>query len=347
MMVKILKALVLSAAFAAAAVSCAKYESEDNLTSQKRIREAWMRTNLGKVIDADENGIYILDKTAGSGTAIGDTAFCFVDYTVRDLDGNYKSYTTEEMARKMGKYSKANHYGPEIFQMGKFKLYTPVEKLVKGLREGGHVRFLLPPDATTYDYPKDLKKYYKSSGNDGTKPDLSENLIYDMTVVKVVDDMEKYQIALLEQYADKYYAGVDSIEKGFYMVKLRENHSETDAISPSSSVDVRYVGKLLDGFCFDTNIADSAKVYGLYKLSNSYDALSVTYQEKGYTIDDSGKKTYVTGVINGFAMALGRMKYDEEAIAFFWSNLAYGSKSTDSYPAYAPMCFYIRTPKKQ
>ena len=344
---KIFKALMLAAAFATVAVSCAKYESEDNLTSQKRIREAWMRVNLGEVIDADENGLYVLEKNVGKGKAIGDTAFCFVNYTVKDLDGNYKTYTTEELARKMGTYSNAKYYSPTVFQMGKFKLYTPVENLVKGLREGGHVSFLLPPDATTYDYPKDLKKYYKSSGNDGTKPDLSENYLYDMTVVKVVDDMEKYQIDLLEQYANKYYGGVDSIEKGFYMVKIKENPTEKDSITTSSSIDVRYIGKLLDGFCFDTNIADSAKVYGLYKLSNSYDALSVTYQQNGYSTSSTGERTYVSGVINGFAMAVGRMKYDEEAIAFFWSNLAYGSQSSDNYPAYAPMCFYIKTPAKE
>lgn len=344
---KIFKALLAFIAVSAVVFSCAKYETEDNLTSQKRIREAWMRVNLGEELQADENGIYILDKNIGSGAKIGDTAFCMVDYCTRDLDGNYTQYTTEQIARMMGTYSNTKYYSPEIFQMGKYKLFTPVENLLKSLNEGGSVSFLLPPEATTYDYPKELRKYYKSYGNDGTKPANTENYLYDMKVVKVIDDIYQYQIDCLEDFAARKYAGVDSIEKGFYMVKLKESTADADTITASTSVNVRYIGKLLDGFCFDTNIQDSAKVYGLYKLSNSYDALSVTWQKDGYTTGDDGTRSYSSGVINGFAMAVGRMKYGEEAIAFFWSPLAYGTQSSDSYPAYAPMCFYIKIEPKE
>ena len=340
------RCLCAAAAIALLPVACAKYVTEDNLTAQKRIREAWMRVNLGEVLSADENGLYILDRTNGSGS-VGDTAFVMLDYVVRDLDGNYTNYTTEEAARIMGSYSDAKYYSPEIVQMGKYKLYTPVEKLVKSLGKGGSVKFLLPPEATVYDYPKDLRKYYKNYGNDGTKPALTENSLYEMTVVDVIDDIHQYQIDRLEEYADKNYAGVDSIVKGFYMVKLTENPVETDSIPSGTSVNVNYIGKLLDGYCFDTNIADSAKVYGLYNISKTYSPLSVTYQPNGYTIGENGAKSYASGVVNGFAMTVGRMRYGERAIAFFWSNLAYGSSSSSNYPAYAPMCFYIEIPPKE
>ena len=344
---KSLKAIIAAAALAAMAASCAKYVTEDNITAQKRIREAWMRVNLGQVLEADENGLYIIESTPGDGQAVGDTAFCLLDYVARDLDGNYTTYTTEEVARKMGTYSSTNYYSPEIVQMGQFKLYTPVENLVKSLGKGGSAKFLLPPEATTYDYPKDLRKYYKTYGNDGTEPALSENFIYEMKVVDVIDDIFQYQIDRLEDFSARNYAGVDSICKGFYMVKIKENTAEADTIASGATVKVNYIGKLLDGFCFDTNIADSAKVYGLYDVSKTYSQLSVTYEPDGYTSDDDGNKSYVTGVINGFAMTVGRMKYDETAIAFFWSNLAYGTSSSDTYPAYSPMFFYIDIPPKE
>ena len=343
---KILRPILAVAAFGTLALSCAKYVTEDNLTAQKRIREAWMRVNLGREIEADANGLYIIESKAGSGQAIGDTAFCLLDYSTRDLDGNYTNYTTEEIARRMGTYTGGKYYSPEVVQMGKFKLYTPVEKMLKSLGKGGSVKFLLPPEATVYDYPKDLKKYYKSYGNDGTEPALTENFIYDMKIVDVIDDINQYQIDRLEEFSAKHYSGVDSIEKGFYMVKLSENPVKADTIAKGASVKVNYIGKLLDGYCFDTNIADSAKVYGLFDMGKTYSQLSVTYQPNGYTIDDSGARSYVSGVINGFAMTVGRMKYGERAVAFFWSNLAYGSKSADNYPAYAPMCFYIEIPLK-
>lgn len=333
--------------FVAIAGACARYESEDNLVSQKRIRDAWMRVNLGREVEADENGLYVFDKSVGSGSEIGDTAFCLVDYTCRDLDGNYTKYTTEEVARIMGTYSNTKYYSPEIFQMGQYKLYTPVENFLRGLKEGGSAQFLLPPEASTYDYPKDLKKYYKSRGNDGTEPAVSQNYIYDMKVVEVIDDIYQYQIDKLEAFADKNYGGVDSLEKGFYFVKLKETPSERDTIKSATTVKVHYIGRLLDGFCFDTNIQDSAKVYGLYKLGNSYEPLSVTYQKNGYSVGEDGKKSYSSDVIKGFSMAVGRMKYGEEAIAFFWSPLAYETKSSDSYPAYSPMWFYIKVELKE
>ena len=339
---KVYKLLFSFIAIAALVLSCAKYESEDNLTSQQRIREAWMRVNLGEVIGADENGLYVMEKSVGSGAAIGDTAFILLDYTTRDLDGNFTQYTTEQVAKIMGTYKETNYYSPEVIQMGQYKLFTPMENFIKSLREGGQARFLLPPEATVYDYPKDLRKYYKSYGNDGTKPANSENYLYDVKVVKVIDDIYQYQIDQLESFSDKNYAGVDSIEKGFYMVKLKESTNPLDTIVSGASIKVRYVGKLLDGFCFDTNIQDTAKIYGLYQFGKSYDALSLNWLKDGYSSSDSGTRAYISSIINGFAMAVGRMKYGEEAVAFFWSPLAYGTKSSDNYPAYAPMDFYIK-----
>ena len=176
---------------------------------------------------------------------------------------------------------------------------------------------------------------------------MTQNFIYDLKVVEVVNDMNKYQIDKLEKFAKEHYNGLDSICEGFYMLKLKTSDNPADTIPSATSVKVRYVGKLLDGFCFDTNIQDTAKVYGLYKVGNAYNSLSVTYYPNGYTIGSDGSRSYSSDVIKGFAMAVGRMKYTEEAVAFFWTNLAYGSASSDTYPAYAPMCFYIHVEAKE
>ncbi len=343
---KLYRPALALAAFASLALSCAKYESEDNLTAQKRIREAWMRTNLGQVIETDENGLYVLEKTQGSTAAIGDTAYIRLDYVCRDLDGNYTQYTTEEVARIMATYSDTAYFCPEIMQLGKYKLYSPVENFLRGLGKGGSARFLLPPEATTYAYTAELKKYYKSYGNDGTTPALSENYIYEVKVQDVIEDIYQYQKDQLEEFAAKKYNGLDSLSEGFYMLKLQQTGAE-DTIAPSATVKVNYIGKLLDGFCFDTNIQDSAKVYGRYNVGQKYSSLSVTWQKDGYTVSDSGTKTYIGNLVKGFAMAVGKMKYGEKAVAFFWSPLAYGSSSSTSYPAYSPMWFYIEIEPKE
>lgn len=326
-------------------ISCARYETEDSLTAQKRIREAWMRVNLGKELDPNENGLYVIEQKIGSGREIGDSSYCLIEYTSRDFDGNYTAYTSAEIAKILGKYSDTLYYSPQITRFGQYEMYTPVEKYVKTLREGGYAHFILPPEQSTYDYPKEWKTYYQSRGKDGDKPALSENCIYELNIIKVFDDVREYQIEQLEAYADKYYNGVDSICRGFYMVKLNEM-PPADSITDNKTVKVKYIGKLLDGFCFDTNIQDTAKVYGRYRAGRKYSDLSVTYHPNGYMTNDDGEKTYSSEVIQGFAMAVGRMRYGEKAVAFFWSDFAYGSKSSKVYPAYAPMCFYIEVVKE-
>ena len=321
-------------------LSCARYETEDDITAQRRIVQAWMRVNLGKEIDANDQGLYVIEEKAGSGREFSDSSYCLLEYTARDLDGNYVSYTSADIAKQLGTYHDTLYFSPEVARMGQFEMYTPVENYIKTLNEGGYAYFILPPEQSTYDYPKELKAYYKAYGKDGDEPANSVNCVYEVNVLEVFDDMQQYQIDKLEKYADEHYNGVDSICRGFYMVKLKEM-PEADTISDGTSVNINYIGKLLDGFCFDTNIQDTAKVYGRYKSSKTYSSLSVTYHPDGYTVDDDGEKTYSTEVIQGVAMTVGRMRYGEKAVAFFWSYYAYGSNSSNVYPAYAPMCFYI------
>lgn len=333
------------AAILLSTISCARYETEDNISAQKRIRDAWMRVNLGKELEANENGLYVIDQKVGSGREIGDSSYCLIEYTARDFEGNYTSYTSAEIAKILGQYKDTLYYSPQITHLGHFEMYTPVEKYIKSLREGGYAHFILPPEQSVYNYPKEWKSYYASYGKDGDTPSLSENCIYEVNVVKVFDDVREYEIEQLEDYAAKNFNGVDSISRGFYMVKLKEMPAE-DSITDNKSVKVKYIGKLLDGFCFDTNIQDTAKVYGRYKANKKYTDLSVTYHPNGYTLGTDGEKTYSNEVIQGFAMAVGRMRYGEKAIAFFCSDLAYGSKSSKVYPAYSPMCFYLEVVKE-
>ena len=139
-----------------------------------------------------------------------------------------------------------------------------------------------------------------------------------------------------------------------------------DTIAENESADVWYVGRLLDGYVFDTNIADTAKKYGLYQSDKTYEALSVTYESKYEDMATGAGSINVAGgssnsgssdaegeggnYVPGFAKALKCMKYGDHAITFFGSGWGYGSTGTMSggsgVPAYSMLYFdiYVEEP---
>ncbi|MDD4491555.1 MAG: FKBP-type peptidyl-prolyl cis-trans isomerase, partial [Bacteroidales bacterium] len=99
-----------------------------------------------------------------------------------------------------------------------------------------------------------------------------------------------------------------------------------------------YVGKLLDGFVFDTNIEDTARKYNIYDATKKYAPLDLTAHIETETGD--GK------VIRGMARSILKMKYGEKAITFFSSDYGYGS-TEQSFGVYQPLFFYIEVLKKK
>jgi FKBP-type peptidyl-prolyl cis-trans isomerase len=100
------------------------------------------------------------------------------------------------------------------------------------------------------------------------------------------------------------------------------------------TVIVRYVGSLLDGFVFETNIRDSARVH--YKKNfdktATYDALSVIVKDDVSSMD----------VVQGFAYALKEMRKGQEAVVFFSSDYGYQTTSSGQIQPYSMLRFYIK-----
>jgi FKBP-type peptidyl-prolyl cis-trans isomerase len=105
------------------------------------------------------------------------------------------------------------------------------------------------------------------------------------------------------------------------------------------------VGKLLDGYVFDTNIADTAKKYGLYKANKTYEPLSVDYESTFEQMSSEGSENG-DGFVTGFARALKSMTYGDRAVTFFWSDLGYKDKGTDGVPAYSMLFFDLYVEEK-
>lgn len=141
----------------------------------------------------------------------------------------------------------------------------------------------------------------------------------------------------MKQWFQEHYGVSDTASMHLYIKKIEEKTEETDTVSEGATVKVRYIGRLLNGQVFDTNIQDTAKFYRLYDSDNSYDALNVTFYKT-----DGEKLLEDNSVVTGFAKAVSMMNYGETAVTLFNSELGYGEKgSSPSIPEYSPLVFWL------
>ena len=314
---------ICAACLAVAAVSCAEDKDESSYSIQKRILDAYIKIHYPQGLTTTENGTKIISMEEGTGNYIKKYDGVYLNTTIMDLEGNYISTTNEDVAKQLGTYSKSTHYAPKLNILGVGSVILGLEELLYTMRADGKVEAIIPPWTSNYEYSK------KSYAN-------TTNLIYKIEVAKVVSDISDYQNSRLNKYSATYYDAIDTTAAGFYF-KTLDAALSNDTIPKSESINVRYVGKLLDGFVFDTNIRDSAKAYGIYDSSKSYDALSITYSDDYSTIKENNS------VVEGFAKAVSLMKrYGERAVTFFSSDWGYTSQgSGDNIDAYEPLFFYL------
>ena len=148
-----------------------------------------------------------------------------------------------------------------------------------------------------------------------------------------VDTKSIMQQDTMKAYANTHYPGLDTLKSNFYFKKLHDG-GRTDTLT-NESIKVRYVGRLLDGWVFDTNIADTAKKYGIYDVTNEYAALDVMYAEElDRMVEDNS-------LVKGFCMALMEMNYGDKAFTMFYSEYGYSSSGSDQIGPYQPLIFWL------
>ena len=168
------------------------------------------------------------------------------------------------------------------------------------------------------------------------------NGILELELVEVIPDIVKWETDSLGRYIPAAFPGktvADSLKYGFYYFRTGAPSSE-DEFPTDTTIYINYVGRLLNGLVFDTNVKDTAKFYGLYSASRTYEPSTVTWFAADGTYSDI--KLGESTVIDGFSYALSKMHPHEKGAAVFYSGLGYSSKgSGSSIPAYAPLRFDI------
>ena len=321
----------LAIATALSLSSCAKEVGETNEEIQARVLDAWINVKH-PTSEKTPSGLYIIDFSEGTGRKVTDSSYVFVKYTVKELSGNILATNDKAISEQLGQFSHSRHYGYNIWRVDQKALYAGVEEILKRMRVGGRATIAFTPALATLS----VSTYSPFSSLDGTA-----SLLFELELLNCVEDIyAEYEEPMLRRYGEKYWGGVDTIKRGFYFTKIKE-FPAGDTIPTEAQIKVCYIGHLLDGVVFDTNIQDTARRYRIYDSKKSYEAMDVTFKDN---IADFKKSN---SIIEGFADAIMRMRYGEKAVAFFWSQAGYGATgSSPSIPEYTPLCFEIEVKEK-
>lgn len=317
-MVKMMNKFVLMAALALALFSCAQEKDETDRSVQERILNAYVEVNY-PYAEKWDSGIVMISSQPGTGDTLNKYESAFFKYSVKSLSGIYSETTDEELAKRLGWYSKSNYYGPKYFEIGTGTNYTGLEEVMYKMQVGAKATFILPPWLTNLEGQ--------------TLWNMSVSTIYEIELKEVMENMLTWQQDTMKAYANTHYPGLDTLKSNFYFKKLHDA-GVTDTLT-NESVNVRYIGRLLDGWVFDTNIADTAKKYGIYDSSNEYEPLQVLFAEElSQMVEDNS-------LVEGFCMALKEMNYGDKAFTMFYSEYGYSSSGSDQIGPYQPLVFWL------
>ena len=343
---------------AIAVIGCAKTETIGPNDAYQRYFEAWMHINHP---DATPSGlgIYIIEDEQGTGTKVGEEGFVLLSYKVTDLEGNISSYTDALTAKQLGKYNQTTYYGPKFLTTTETTLPAGVRNAIVGQAVGTSRKVIIPSWLMSYKAYDSEEDYLNPPLKKNEEYDASSysNSIYEFTITDYTEDTEKWQIDSIGRFfsnntvmfdgkpaSDVFkkngakMTAADSTSYGFYYKQIKAPVN-TDTFAKDTTVYINYVGKLLNGLVFDTNIERVAKDNGLYSASRTYEPTRINWGEKYEDITMGSDKS---SIISGFAQTLWQMKDMEKGVGVFFSNLGYGySGSGSSIPAYAPLIFEI------
>lgn len=318
-------ALLLTASLA---FSCAVNPDEDSDAAYDHMMNAWIRVHHPTVKPYGTYGAYVLQMDKGDGGAIGDSAYIRVHYTKRSLDGTVISTNVRSLAEQLGINDNTACYDGNVWRMTQGYLPDALEEVLRTMRGGGSADIALPMShsshsATAYDAFSSTEE--------------ADNYVYEMAVDTVITDIIGYQDQLMRNYFRQHYNSEATLSTHHFFKKIVEKTDPADTIPEGNTVKVRYIGRLLNGQVFDTNIEDTAKFYRIWTGKSAYDALNIAvYKQNEEQFENNNS------VVKGFGQSVLHMNYGEKAVTVFNSELGYGAKgSNPAIPEYAPLCFWL------
>lgn len=364
-------------AFAAVVSGCAKESEIPNNAEEKMYFDAWMQVNHP---DAEKSGkgIYIIQEKEGTGEAVADSQYVYVSYKTTDLSGAIYDYTDEATAKQLGKYDKTNFYGPRIIYRQSGFLYAGVADMLSGMKAGSVRKAVIPGWLMTKTWYGSEQEYIDNVTGTNSIFELEV-----LDPVKNIDQWQidsigrfitkdRNEINKDFQYLDfnKIFEKNDTIKDqsdstsyGFYYLGIKDgkpldkkndkgeemditnnSHFFTRNGSTDTTIYINYVGRLLNGLVFDTNIKRVAQDNGL--SGGSYEPKAIKWGDS-HTKLIMGTDSETPNMIEGFAMTLWQMHPYEKGIGIFYSNHGYGMQgSGKAIPPFSPLVFEIEIVEK-
>ncbi|MBQ6573603.1 MAG: FKBP-type peptidyl-prolyl cis-trans isomerase [Bacteroidales bacterium] len=324
-MMKFLNKIVCLAVVAVSLFSCAEEKEESERSIHERILGAYVKEEYPNA-QVLPSGLVVIETQEGTGKTLNNREAGYFEYTTRSLSNEVVETTDEQLAREIGTFAHTNYYGPKMFETGYKSTYKGLEEIMVGMKIGGKAKFILPP-------------WLSVTGNNGNRWEESNSLIYEIELKEVISVIDTWEADTMRRYAATHYPGLDTLSSHFYLKKLN-NIQHKDTLE-SATLNVRYIGRLLDGWVFDTNIADTAKKYGIYDPDNDYNALEFKWNDDIETMEKDNS------MVRGFCMALKEMNYGDIAFTMFGSKYGYDYRGKSPIGPYQPLIFWLEVEPKQ
>lgn len=140
------------------------------------------------------------------------------------------------------------------------------------------------------------------------------------------EEADVTQKEAIAAYLQEKNLTVTPLESGLYLILTKEN-KKGKTIAQGASVKFNYVGRLLSGKVFDTNLKDVAEENNMLQEGRPYEPLQ--------TMAGVGQ------MIPGVDEALTKMKVGEKATLIIPFQLAYGDRDLGQIPPYSTLVFEL------
>ncbi len=315
--------------------SCAKEGSTNTGELSKNEFDAWISFNKEASWTETELGSWIISLDPGdvenqSVSSVDDNPFLRLDYTITSLDGTVIETTSEMVSKRIGEYDKRNYYGPKFSYRGSNSAYAGIEEILAKMGVGGKCKVIIPGWLLTASRYSTKEEYMNAMSSS------TSALIYDFSIAESVKDTEEWELALLKKAMGEDWDKADSLADGVYYVQDQPSDKPDTTYSSSSEVYINYICRRIDGTGIDTNLADSAKVFG---CTGTGEPVLINW---GDTADDLTMTSSESSIITGFSYGLFQMRPHEKGRVYMTSTYAYStSGSGTAIPAYCPIYFEI------
>lgn len=334
--------------------SCAEQVAGDLRGTEVEALAIWMNKHRPDVPKINDNLYYKIHKTADSKDIpvekkdwldirfTGQSLDGFFPYEGARFNGNYYENFYAEIARQLGTFSYYCHYVPyRIYNddLLKYSISIGSAEAVKNLNQGDSAEVFMT-SSWAYGSNSYMSTLLGFKGN--KQLDRNQPAYMTLKLVDVIKEPIPREQKEIVAYAENVLKlnPKDSISDDIYLKIVKSNPEGIKLLDKDTTVNVWYTVRFTDGFVIDTNIADTALKYNIYRQSDATEHY-VSFPVKLDNIEGDA----TNGNVLGFTKAIRNMSIGEQGTTVFTSKWGYGaigdSRGYTLIQPYTPLVFNI------